>query len=89
MQIIFFVFYAIVVVTIIVNVLKIVRAFKGNIGMFENLQNMVDERYEREMQNNTFEANKTNNVEKDANLDDFMKSNTNPIKEVKGKRSKI
>ena len=89
MSIIFFVFYAIVVVTIIVNVLKIARAFKGNNTTFGNLRNMINERYNKVMQNNMFETNKTNNVEKEVNLDDFMKSNYNPIKEARGKRRKI
>ena len=89
MNMIFFVFYTIVIITIIANVLKIVRAFKQNDSMFRNVQDIVNERYNEIIPNDTFGENKTNNTEKEVNLDEFLKSNTNPVKEKRGKGSKI
>ena len=89
MNMIFFVFYTIVIITIIANVLKIVRAFKQNDSMFRNVQDIVNERYNEIIPNDTFRENKTNNTEKEVNLDEFLKSNTNPVKEKRGKGSKI
>jgi len=58
--------------------------------MFDNINNMINERYNRTMQNNIFEeSNKITSIEKEVNLDDFLKSNTNPVKEKRSKRSKI
>ena len=85
MSVIFFVFYAIVVVTIIVNALKIVKAFRDtHSSILNNIQNMTSDFQAQPQQRYT------NNTKQDeVNLDDYMKSNTNPIKEKRGKRSNI
>ena len=85
MSIMFFVIYAIFVVTIIVNALKIVKAFRGtHQNILNNFQNMTSDFQAQPQQKYT-----NNTKQGEVNLDDYMKSNTNPIKEKRGKRSNI
>lgn len=90
MNILVFIFNFLVIVLVIVRIIKVSKSFKSNNRMFDNIEGMVRQRYNSVMQNNEAEQNKVvNDINKSVNLDDFMKSNSNPIKEVKGKGRKI
>ena len=90
MNILVFIFNFLVIVLVIVRIIKASKSFKANDRMFDSIEGMVRQRYNSVMQNNVSNENKVvNNIDNTVNLDDFMKSNSNPIKEVKGKRSKI
>lgn len=90
MSVVVFIFYFIVIMIIIVNILKISKAFKANDRMFDNIEGIVRQRYNSIMQNNQVNDSKVeNDIDKSVDLDNFIKSNSNPIKETKGKRSKI
>lgn len=91
MNIIFSFFYFIIIMVVIINVSKVAKAFKRNNRMFDNIEGLVRQRYNSLMQNNmnSSENKVVNDVDTSVNLDDFMKSNSNPIKEARGKRSKI
>jgi len=90
MNILVFIFNFLVLVLVIVRIIKASKSFKSNNTMFDNIEGMVRQRYNSTMQNNATQGNKVvNNVETSVDLDTFMRSNSNPIKEVKGKRSKI
>lgn len=87
MSIVFFFFYLLIIITIVTNVLKVVKAFKGQSQMMDNVNDMINDRFKSAMGNSIFKNNNDKNI--DVDLDTFMKSNINPIKETKGKRRKI
>lgn len=90
MNILFFIFNFLVIVLVIVRIIKASKFFSSNNRMFDNIEGMVRQRYNSLMQDNMLNENKAvKEVETSVDLDVFMKSNSNPIKEVKGKRSKI
>ena len=90
MSVVILFFYIVVIMIVVANVLRIAKSFKANDRMFDNIESMVRQRYNSLMQNNASDENKiVNDIDNTVNLDDFMKSNSNPIKEVKGKRRKI
>ena len=90
MNILVFIFNFLVIVLVIVRIIKASKSFKVNDRMFDNIEGMVRQRYNSMMQDNMLNENKAvKEVETSVDLDTFMKSNSNPIKEVKGKRSKI
>ena len=90
MNILVFIFNFLVIVLVIVRIIKASKSFSSNNRMFDNIEGMVRQRYNSLMQDNMLNENKAvKEVETSVDLDVFMKSNSNPIKEVKGKRSKI
>lgn len=91
MNILIFIFNFLVIIMVTVKVLKASKSFKRNNRMFDNIEGLVRQRYNSLMQNNinSSENKVVNDVDTSVNLDDFMKSNSNPIKEARGKRSKI
>ena len=90
MNILVFIFNFLVIALVIVRIIKASKSFSSNNRMFDNIEGMVRQRYNSLMQDNMLNENKAvKEVETSVDLDVFMKSNSNPIKEVKGKRSKI
>jgi hypothetical protein len=91
MGIIFFAFYFIIIMIIIINIFKTVKHFGANNEFFNNVQELVQERFDSVIQQNSAsdKVKYSKEVEEPVNLDNFMKSNTNPIKETRGKRRKI
>lgn len=85
MNVVFLFFYIIFFLLIIANSIKVVKVIKRNwSSSYNNIENITEEF--KVKSNHTY----TNNMnEKNKDLDDFMKANTNPIKEKRGKRSNI
>lgn len=90
MSILFSFFYFFIIVMIIINALRIVKSFRINNSTFDNVEDRIRQRYNSRMQNNISQENTDiKNIETAVDLDDFMKSNYNPIKETSGKRRKM
>ena len=90
MSIVIVIIYLIITMIIITNILKVSKAFKENGRMFDHIEGMVRERFESVLQDNVVEEYKPSDAEnKTVDLDDFLKTNSNPVKEVKGKGRKI
>ena len=90
MNVIFLFVYFVIVMIIIANFIIVIKAFRGHHSMFNNIEGMIRQKINSEMQNNIFGEKKVSDkIDEAVNLDDFMKSNTNPVKEKRGKRSKI
>ena len=78
-------FYLIIFVAIFVKIFKFLKSFNGSNSMIDNINSMIKNRFNSVINDQVCRDN--NNT--DVDLDSFMKSNINPIKEVKGKRGKI
>ena len=90
MSVVILFFYIIVIMVVVVNILRVAKNFRANGRMFDNIEGLVRQRYNNMMKSNATQENKVvNETYQSVDLDDFMKSNSNPIKEVKGKRGKI
>lgn len=85
MGIMFFLFYILIVIYIVRYIFKFVKSFGGD--YLDRLNNFQKEMMDGQIPQRTVHLDNT--VESEANLDDFMKTNTNPIKEKRGKRSNI
>lgn len=85
MSIIIFLFYIIITIYIIGFVFKFIKVFnENNSNILNNIQNISND-----IEIKVRPEYMSNRVQDEVNLDDYMKMNTNPIKEKSGKRSRI
>lgn len=90
MNILVFVFNFLVIVIVVIRIVKASKSFMTSGRMFNNVEERIRQRYNSVMQNNILEDNKAvNEAYESVDLDSFMKSNSSPIKEAKGRRRKI
>jgi len=88
MNVVFLFFYIIFFLLIIANAFKVDKVIKNNhYNLLNNVEKMAND---IQLKSRLEYGNNSNNIKQESvNLDDFMKSNTNPIKEKRGKRSNI
>lgn len=90
MSVVIVIIYIIITMVIITNVLRLSKAFRENGRMFDNIEGIVRERFQSVLQENVVEEYKPSDTEdKTVDLEDFLKTNSNPVKEVRGKGRKI